>query len=53
VNATRDISEYLFWWGVALVALVTIYWAAVWWWLPKISRGRRPPEKPKRHAPKR
>jgi hypothetical protein len=30
----------LIWYGLSLVALVTAYWFAVWWWLPKIARDR-------------
>lgn len=38
----------LFWWGLSLLAVVTVYWAAVWWILPWLFRDRdRDPEPPK------
>ena len=28
----------LFLWGLWLLLLVTLFWAAVWWWLPALYR---------------
>ncbi|HMI90545.1 MAG TPA: hypothetical protein VK509_04235 [Polyangiales bacterium] len=30
----------LIWYGLGLLVVVTVYWAAVWWWLPKLVRDR-------------
>ena len=34
--------------GIGLFVLVTVYWAAVWWWLPKLAdkHERRQPKQP-------
>ena len=41
-------GEQLIWWGLSLLAVVTVYWAAVWWWLPKLfgDRDRNGDSKP-------
>jgi hypothetical protein len=30
----------MIWYGLALLVAVTLYWAAVWWWLPSYFRDR-------------
>lgn len=32
--------EGLVLWAVVTFVVMTLFWAAVWWWLPAIFRGR-------------
>jgi hypothetical protein len=36
----------LIWYGLWLLLCVTVFWAAVWWWLPALFRDR-----PERRSP--
>lgn len=35
----------LIWYGLWLLLVVTVFWAAVWWWLPALFRDRPDPER--------
>ena len=43
-------DNQLIWWGLSMLAVVTVYWAAVWWWLPMIFRDRD--REDQKHDPK-
>jgi hypothetical protein len=30
----------LIWYGLGLLLIATLFWAAVWWWLPALFRDR-------------